>query len=104
MGTSTDAYLIVGGSVEGLKHWEPLRDLDTSCHNEVFDWAEDNGLRVCDPEVEDDVDYSFIGFTIKAPPIQDMSTDWLILIKDKAIKFQELTGIKAKLLAVPHRG
>ena len=97
MGVSYNGGMIVGAVTsdisepedyeEGIREWAYENDMDTMC--QYYD---------CDN------DECFTGFTVKDVPVSEMTGDWLKDVKEKAAKFEELTGVPALLIGTQDIG
>jgi len=94
MGIDYSGGMIIGeiGSKLGMPENPDEEDL------EFHEWAEENGMDRMSLHYDADDDYCYYGFEVDDIPVEDIDSGWLDLVKAKAKKFEELTGVKAKLI------
>ena len=89
MGIDTDGGMIVG---------EIGSKLTAPEGQEFYEWAEDNGLERMALWYDADVSNCYYGYTVDDVLIDDMDGKWLEEIHGLANKFEDLTGVKPKLI------
>lgn len=96
MGIDYDGGMIIGNYFEEIsipEEWyeEQSNDYET-------EWIEENDLsRMC-PWPDAHLDACIVGFEIPDVKVKDMDEAWMDMIKEKAKKFEELTGAEAILI------
>ena len=107
MGIDTTGEMIVGASMQDIlknkkmknKEMEIVRDFEDCIeNNQLADWAEENCMDYISPWYDCGPDYWIIGYTIADVEAYKMDDKWLESIQEKANKFKELTGMRAKLM------
>ena len=93
MGIDYSGRMVVGEVLEETKIYQ--KENDVECW---YDWHDENGMEMCAPYFDADVEYCTVGFEIDDIPVDDIDEVWLKDIRDKAKKFEELTGTKARLI------
>lgn len=92
MGIDFEGGMIVGGDGDLLETPEGYK-------GEFYEWAEDVGLERLSRYYDADKSECYYGFTVPDVAVAEiLSSGWLEDVTDKAAKFEELTGIKAKLI------
>ena len=94
MGIDYDGNMIVGEKVSKCSFPD---DMD-EC--EILDWINDNDMWDMSPWFDCDLDERTIGFKVDNIPVEEMNEIWLNGIREKANKFEELTGVKARLIGM----
>lgn len=90
MGTSISGGMVVGRM--GCEIMEP-GDYDGD-----FDgWTEEMGFDRMYPQYDADEEDCYYGFTVSAVDIEDID-EWVIIVKRLSKKFEEVTGVPARLI------
>ena len=66
--------------------------------DDVYEWLEDNDMEYMSLYYDADSDGQIFGFKVSDIPVSDIDEEWLALIKERAEKFEELTGVPARLI------
>ncbi len=93
MGIDTDGGMIMGSHINDIT-------IPEDCDGCAGGWAYENDLTVMSEYYDCDEDAMWVGFEVKNIKATDLDTDWLIGLKDLAIKFKELTGADASLIGM----
>jgi len=87
--------MIIGGLAAEIEVLVPTEVEDNISLDE---YMEDNGLDRMDLHYDCGDDSRYYGFRINDILVSDINGDWLDKIKVKAAEFEDLTGLKAKLI------
>lgn len=82
--------LVIGAPVNCTKTFSAIEDL--------ADWAECEGMEVCFPYYDADSPDWIIGFEVEEFDVKKMDVEWLETLKEKARKFEELSGVYGQLI------
>ena len=99
MGISYDAEILVGehmGKVKIPEYDAKVNDYDEDEH--PWEYFASNGMTMCSEYYDSDDDCFHVGFTVPDVPVIEMDDAWLANIHILAAKFEELTGVPAKLI------
>jgi hypothetical protein len=96
MGIDYDGGMIIGEI--GSKLCEP----DT--YDGFGEWVEDNDMKAMSLHYDAGSDFQNIGFAVPDIAIAEMDGEWLADVKAKARKFEEITGVPAKLIGTQNIG
>lgn len=61
-------------------------------------WLEENGMDSMSLHFDADQDSQIVGFAVKDILVSDIDEKWIEDIRAKSAKFEELTGVPAKLI------
>jgi hypothetical protein len=91
MGIDVDGALFIGNKVDLIEKEELVNQED---------WAEEIGLDTISPWYDCAEEYQYVGFGIDSVLVSDMTELWISNMKEKAKRFEELTGVPAKLIGM----
>lgn len=86
MGIDTDGGMIIGAIGSDLVKCVPEDE-------EFNEWAEDNKLTRMAMHYDAPSEWCYYGFTVDDVRVMDIEGEWLTDVKEKADKFEKLTGI-----------
>ena len=93
MGIDYSGGMIVGAKGDELTHPDEF--------DYMSEWAEEHDMDYMSPWYDADEKYCVYGFSIPAKiSMDDLNDDWLEMVKEKAAKFEEITGVKPQLIAM----
>lgn len=93
MGIDYDGGMIVGNYYDKIDYDRIPDDLDDD-----YEWLEDQGMSYMSPYYDCLRSECIIGFKIDDIDVNEMNEEWFNMIKEKAKKFKDITGIDAKLI------
>ena len=65
---------------------------------ELYEFADDSGMDSYSEHYDADDDYTYYGFSIDDILVSDIDDAWISDIKEKAARFEKLTGVPARLI------
>lgn len=93
MGMDIGGGMIVGAWAEEISEPDDYED-------EFCEWAEGEGLDCYSMYYDATEEGQFCGFTVDDVDTKDLNLEWLDKVKQLGTKFEELTGVPAKLVGM----
>lgn len=91
MGMDIDGGMLVGA------HGDKLA-VPKGVDVEFYEWADENGLESYAMHYDADQSHTYYGFPIDDVRVSGINGEWLESVKDKAAKFEALTGVEPSLI------
>ena len=91
MGIDYDGGMIVGAKGDVILSKNEFEE-------GIFEWAEEHELDDMSLWYDADPEDKYYGFRVKDVLVSEIEGEWLADVKEKARKFQALTGIPAELI------
>lgn len=108
MGIDYDGGMIVGADAEEVSgvicfefEGESVFGTEDNYFEDFYEWYEDNGMSTYSLWYDCGLEGQVVGFTVNdVDPLADEFETWISSVKEKAVKFKELTGVEAKLIGM----